>query len=650
MKDTLKLWQERFADAKSKYQEELDRMDRREKRYAGDHTIYDPQGNPTQESALHVRNIVLEMIETQVDSNIPQPKVTALHPEDEELARVIEDMLRMKLDQLPMETINDMAERTCPLQGGVGLLPEWDETQGGHSELGDTRLTLLHPKKIIPQPGVYEVEEMDWYFITAERTKGYIKRHYGVDVTDEEEEDPEIREVDGSRESDSMVTQIYAYFRNDSGGVGLVSWVGDTLLIDREDFWRREIRRCRKCGTIGDGLRCRHCGGKKFDVQVMDREELDHDITLSDGRVIPASAIPRDENGLTVMQTMDTTGGMLLQMPGGISNINIVAPAATTLPYYAPKNYPLLIRKNVSRYGAFLGSSDADAIEDQQNTMLKLSTKKLRKVLGGGSVLIKPQELTVALTDDDMQVIEITKPQQASLIGVKNLQVDIGADIAAENAMYEESRQMIGITDSMQGRRDPTATSMVAKQFAAAQAAGRMESKKIMKEAFFADLFRAIFQLMLAYADEPRPMQSQDAGGKPTYREFNRYDFLKQDAAGEWYFEDGFLFSTDAAASLANNREAMWKENRENLMSGAYGDPHAPDALLMFWRTMEKLSYPMAGMAVKHIEQQMEQAQQAQQAQAAAMAAQVQVQPEGGLPTQINGISSAVPTAQTTGI
>ena len=66
----------------------------------------------------HVRNIVAENIESQVSTDIPQPKVTARRKQDEGLARLIEDMLRNELDRLPMEYLNDMQERTVPIQGG----------------------------------------------------------------------------------------------------------------------------------------------------------------------------------------------------------------------------------------------------------------------------------------------------------------------------------------------------------------------------------------------------------------------------------------------------------------------------------------------------------------------------------------------------
>ena len=102
----------------------------------------------------------------------------------------------------------------------------------------------------------------------------------------------------------------------------------------------------------------------------------------------------------------------------------------------------------------------------------------------------------------------------------------------------------------------------MAKQFSAQKAAGRLESKQVMKQAFYADLFRMIFQLKLAYADEPRPVVAYNDKGEKEYRQFSRWDFLKQDDAGQWYWNDRFLFSCDSSAPLAGDREKLWQENR----------------------------------------------------------------------------------------
>jgi hypothetical protein len=163
--------------------------------------------------------------------------------------------------------------------------------------------------------------------------------------------------------------------------------------------------------------------------------------------------------------------------------------------------------------------------------------------------------------------------------------------------VYEEARQILGITDSFQGRKDTTAQSGVAKQFAAAQSAGRLESKRVLKEAAYAELFKRIAQLKVAYADEPRPVVASDDRGEAQYEEFNRYDFYEQDAAGQWHCildDDRFLFSCDTSTPLANNREQMWQDAAQMFQMGAFGQPGSMDALLLYWTKLELLHYPGA--------------------------------------------------------
>ena len=181
------------------------------------------------------------------------------------------------------------------------------------------------------------------------------------------------------------------------------------------------------------------------------------------------------------------------------------------------------------------------------------------------------------------------------MIGVYDFKGDLEYELLYLSNVYEEARQILGITDSFQGRADTTATSGKAKEFSAAQAAGRLESKRVMKHRAYADLFRMMFEFWLAYGDEPRPVTYKDAQGHTQYQQFNRYEFLERDEDGAYYWNDQFLFSVDTTDTLANNREAMWQETRQNRQSGAFGDPAATETLILFWTKMEQLHYPGAG-------------------------------------------------------
>ena len=638
-------WQDRHTKSRARYQDELNEMDEREKLYKGSERIKTIVCRDFKEKTKHVRNIVSEIIESQVNSTIPMPKVTARRKEDEELAKTIEDMIRNEMDRLPFEVMNDELSRTVPIQGGAGYLIEWDESKRTHTTSGEIEVSSLHPKMIIPQDGVLTgVEDMDYIFIEIPQTREYIKLKYGVDVYKETEEYPEIR---GDKSvADEMVTQIICYFRNDKGGIGKFSWVGDTILEDLDNYQARRVKRCAKCGAIepiendniprGDDPEreeieflkrakprsdsgkavCPYCGSTKFELDENDFEELQAPLTLSDGTIIPPKEIWDEPTG-----EYDMKGQEIMY--------HHVEPVR--IPYYCPKDYPVILIKNTSVHGKFLGGSDVDIIAYQQNTTNRLSSKICDKIMKSGSYITLPTRADIREDGEDQKVIRLESPAEREMISVYDMEGNIQQDMSYLEHCYEGARQMIGVTDSFQGRHDPTATSGKAKEFAAAQSAGRLESKRVMRDYAYSELFKQMFKFKLAYADEPRPVVSRDANGDVTYKEFNRYDFLRRDDAGNWYWLDDFIFSTDVTAPLANNREAMWQETRLNFQQGAYGNPQDLNTLILFWSKMALLHYPGAEDTKTELrrmleEQQMMQQQMMQQQQAIDQAAMEQAQ------------------------
>ena len=200
------------------------------------------------------------------------------------------------------------------------------------------------------------------------------------------------------------------------------------------------------------------------------------------------------------------------------------------------------------------------------------------------------------------------------MIDVLNLQGDIAQDRACIEDAYAAARNILGITDSYLGRTDPTATSGKAKEFAAQQTAGRLESKKIMKKEAYSLLYEIMFKFFLAYADEPVEVIREDVNGKEYYP-LSRWDFLKLDSAGEYYWDDEFIFSVDTASNLSTNRESMWKEATAQLEKGALGDPADMRTLLLYWSILDKLHYPLAKQIQEGLTKRMEDDQQAQMTQ-----------------------------------
>ena len=671
----LDVWQKRLADSDVAWKAQMTKMDRREHLYSGDRELRALTKGDEGQKAPHIRNIVFENIESQVSSAIPSPKVTPRRKEDEALAAKIEHWLRCELDRLPFETINDQAERTVPIQGGVGFLVAWDNRKRTHDTVGEEEVAFLHPKQFAPQPGIYTgIQDMDWFIVRQPTTKENIRRRYDVNVEDEGEQEPQVRGTGDEDPADDAVTMYIGYAKNDRGGIDRYVWVNDIELEDLENYQARRVPVCAHCGRVrplpgqviqnrqavvetaeqdaveaeqdivaaetrkqiagralamqlaqdvaaglGGGLEtlaaegaaaepedqrlrydgegpCPWCGSTNWTTKEQEYEEVTLPIANSSGLVIPGAQPEIDENGRSVMRP-------------------------TKIPFYRPDVFPVVLQKSVSVYGQLLGNSDVDVIEDQQNTTNRMEKKIIDRLVKAGTRITLPAKATLRTDPVDGERWFLDSPADKAMIDVYQFSGDLQYELTYLATVYEEARQILGITDSFQGRTDPTATSGKAKEFSAAQAAGRLESKRTMKQAAYAQLFELMFKFWLAYSDEPRPISYKDNEGNTVYEEISRYDFLKQDKDGQYYWEDQFLFGCDDSAPLASNREAMWQETRMNLQTGAFGDPSSTETLILFWSKMEELHYPGAGETKKYLEKRLQQEQQR-----AAQAQQMQIQ------------------------
>lgn len=661
LSEKLRLWQQRLADANAAQAAEQKLMNEREKLYAGDRELRplvegDHQQDGDWKHTSHVRNIVFENVESQISTSIPQPKVTPRRKKDEHLARIIEHFLRNELDRLPFEKLNDMAERTVPIQGGCAFLVEWDDSAKTQFTNGELKVSLIHPKQLGPQPAVYtSVDDMDWVIVKLPTTKAAVWRKYGKRVEDEYESEGDLRSVEGEMLSEDAVTEYIGFERNDEGGIDRYAWVNDVELEDLKNYQARHQQVCTKCGkprpmpgqliyrqqphpagnllpnlqsgTMPDDLISR-LGGAETAPMIAGAETAPMQRTApQEPEKYTGGACPwcgedkwtsAESDFEQIMEPMQTKGGVII--PGPRSTINEDGEAvidATKVPFYRPDVYPLVLQKSVSIYGKLLGNSDVDVMRDQQNTTNRMSQKIIDRLVKAGTRVTLPDRADFRVDPEDSERWYIGDPVDKNLIGVYDFSGNLQFEMAYLSEVYEEARQQIGITKSFQGREDSTAVSGKAKQFAAAQSAGRLESKRVMKNAAYADLFELMFKFALAYADEPREIHYEGQGGETVYEEFNRYDFLEQRKDGSWYWNDDFLFSVDTSSLNENNREAMWDQCRNNLMAGAYGDPKATKTLIRYWTMMEQLHYPRATETLNFLkEQEKEEQQQAAQMQA----------------------------------
>lgn len=632
---SLEEYKEKYTRAFAAYEANRTNFETWKKQFDGDLSI--PNGKPARTNY----NFTRELMEAQIDSNLPQPSVQPRKPTERnrELSENITAMLRNELDRLPFETLNDLDERIARIMGGSAYLTEWDNAQTTHNTVGALDVRLLSPLDVIPQEKIYDIRKMDYLFLTFEDTKTRLKKRYGKDLV-QESIDPQTAEQ-GS--DDERVTQVICFYRAQKA-IGCISWAGDTELINDNNYFARKDKICSACGKAQPrGESVCICGSNRWETRPRDYETRTEDVIRSDGSIIPAMSPVRMEDGSFAMEEVeqqatdpqtglplfdyifDAMGQPIGEQPRTTMEQRVVM-QPTQIPYYLPKDFPLAVRKNISAYRCFLGGSDCEAIREHQLQANKAMSKIDRKIVATSEFFTKPADLDFKMSNEQVNVLNVENPGQLAMIKAVALDFDMQAEYMVIDKAYNYARSILGITDSFQGKPDPTAQSGRAKEAQIAQAAGVQLSKRVMKNAAYSELFETMFKFLLAYADEPRTYTTMDDSGQQVERTFNRFDFLEQDEYGNWFYNDAFLFSVDEAGAMKNDKQFLLEDVRTDFGLGAFGNPAEPQTMLMYWKEKEVLGYPNAKRMVKHWQEKTEEMQQMQQQQQAMQQQMMQMQ------------------------
>ena len=603
--DKLSFFQALYKDAKSKFEEAVN-LEQHWNQYKGDNKI---DGVDAAEASV-VRNITYELVESQITGYIPTAKVDPRMSSDKNLknAEAIEKLGEMTMNRIGIEAMNDIDERYTYIYGGSVWLLEWDESLVSHDCVGDVKITTISPRNFVPQPHIYNVQDMEYCFVTFTTTKEDLMRKYGVTINVAE------NAVDEEGGEEDTTTLYVCYYKDEDGKVCEYVWSGDTELLDVDDFYARKRKICTKCGKR-EGL-CQ-CEKPKFKLESEDYEELDHDIIIDGEIAIPMeSEMIRD--GVVVTDTVevpamgangmpqfdvDAAGNMIPMM----ATQQIPKMERTRLPYYRPKRLPIVIRKNTSQEDTILGQSDCEFIRPQQQAINKVESRIMEKLMRSGVTPVVPEDANIAVNNSIFGwVIKLKPGETAAHYSTIDTTPDISKDIAEAERLYDHAKRILGISDSYQGQYDSSAQSGVAKQMQINQASGRLESKRRMKNHAYAEIYEIIFSLYLAYADEPRPISYKDALGKVQNIDFNRYAYIERDEAGEYYYNDEYLFAADTASDREQFKQYHWEQSLNLFKMGAFGDPNTTQARVTYWRNLERSGYPYARAMVEESEAQLE--------------------------------------------
>ena len=563
--DRLRFFSDLYENAKNHLAEVMDTLRRHYEQYKGSDLI-----DGSTERACAVRNITYEIVESQVSSDIPAPKVEAKRYSlrHDRNATGIERLCAKVRDELPFEEYNDIDERYTYIYGGSVWLVEWDSQKEEAGERGGVKVSCVSPTDFFPQPHIYRLSDMEYCFLRFVTTREELCRRYGV--SREVASLADVEEKDACRGEEDTVTVIVSFWRDEAGEVCRFVWSGGAVLSDMEHYYERKDCICRRCAQPIHLCTCETPAPVLRDAE---EEILTHDILLADGTVIPAKTpVLFPENG-----------GEVREVP-------------TRIPYYRPKSFPIVIRRNTSCPEQLLGQSDCEFIRPEQQQINKVESRIMQKLMRSGITPLVPEDATVTLNNAVFgQAIRLRPGESAANYGTVDTTPDISQDIAQAERLYEHAKRIIGISDAYQGLDTASAESGYSRQIRIQQAAGRLESKRRMKYTAYAEIDRLIFSYYLAYADEPRRLTYTDCFGVRHPSTFNRYDFLEYDpATGKYTYDDGYLFSVDLSGGPEQQREEMWEKNLKNLQAGTLGDPSDPATLLRYWQNQERAHYPFA--------------------------------------------------------
>ena len=584
-------WQDKWETAWNAY--DTDQFDRYELTYLGNKETTRNINSRSEEPIKRVNNVAnvsFEYTESQTSIAMHDPVVKSRRRGYDFAAKMIQEKIKDDFECMHFDEELDLNERNTVIHGISATLIDWDYSVLSQGIRGEKRLINLHAKNIIPQPSVYKIQDMDYFFIAISRTKKFIRERYGVDVTFEEEEYPEINQLEDitsqrNREFfnnldplDDKVTEITAYYKDEDGDIGKFVYAGDTVLEDLPKYYYPRVMKCKECedeSPMGS-KECISCKAKGLSQEYKTEEMVTEDMDLR--------PITYKETKHQVME--DEMGNKTVEevIEDVVVERNIKR--GTMIPIYAPKMFPIAIRLNVPQNFEFRGQSDIDKILDQQESIKKTVSKIEEIILNGGSIVAMPTNIRNKVTSDAYQIVR-GSPADLNGINVHTLEADIVQKLAYFETQKQIVKDTLGITESFQGKADPTAKSGIAKELQVAQAAGRLASKRNNKRIFFRQLFNAMFWLDMTFTREPRPYTRKDNDGRLDYGEFNKYELLMEDNEGNWVYNLDFMIDADNNTGLPQDSFFVYQQGLE-----LYGGQVITQKQLL--ELMAELNFPMA--------------------------------------------------------
>lgn len=441
---------------------------------------------PVTKDARQVVGITFQLIESQIDITVPQPRVDELEEVDVDRKKMIEGQLKHFSESDELKVIVAENERITKKNSYSIFKVCYDPDYDGHTYKGRAKVVNPHPVNVIFQKNCYRIKDMNHLWHVENRDIDSVCAEYG-------EEFREALETDGAeynyledlsattmRESTAknMLSVVECWYKDKDGDVNVLTWCNDVVLKHRKKFFYKK------------------------------------DLIQRDGKFYETVSVEQyDESGALV----------------GYQMVEVLAKI--------PKDFPFIAWYNIPKEKSIRGKSDPEIISDQQEAIKKVLSNEEERLIKGNTKIItrKGSGLANKINNSITQTLETENPQSDVLV------IDMKTQDRSLKEFYDlmvnAAKDALGVTDASQGIIQNNQLSGRAIEQLSSNSTGRLAPKIFQKHIAFSQLYRKLYEFDIAFSDDKRPYKFGE-GATKQYGYYNKSELIKQDAAGEWYYPD----------------------------------------------------------------------------------------------------------------
>lgn len=583
----LQLWREKYNLAKAEYKKSRcgsEKVATWRNAYEGKFYKLDDEGKPTEVLIKPIRKMAYELVSGRINSKIPAPKMSPRHHADLFPVNTTESLLKHERDKMLAERVNDKSEHQVCIDGASWFKVEWNPLDNTHERSGNPVVKTCAVDTVFPQPGIEDYRYMEYIFEESTITVAQCIDLYGREIH--------------SPDNNDLIPVVTAYYLNEDRYVGKFMWCDDSgqVICNDVEWGIRKRRECKKCGAVQNIQNvCEVCGSKQFHY-VPVKEEILSEPLMAITNPYRTGKSPDAKDDKTIIDE------------------NNIIPAGTVIPHYLIRQLPFVPYIRISAPNSIYGISEVELILENQDLTNKFLLKAEKKSAKSKAVVTKLKDTIINDDDEEISYVEVESPQEGAAIQVKQIMSDISQEITQAQVMYDIAKSTVGITDTDQGKNDPSARSGKAKQLQMAASAQRAYAPDTLRNLAFSGVYELLFKYLLAFCDEERTFVTLLPDGTEKEETWSKYMFLSKDKYGNYYYRDDFAWSVDDATEITQDRASMWQLIDNDYINGVMGNAIDPNrALKMYWQMKQQYGYPTAKYALallkeaeKHLPSQVE--------------------------------------------